>query len=121
VPWHGFCGFAAALVRLRAESCGIGEALGGACGPALDKSLADVRARIRLLVERAQQAGVMRPGVAWQDVPFLLAAAATRPGTVSACRRATCSGNATCRSSSTGCVRPSQARCRVPRRAPSLR
>jgi len=41
-----------------------------------------VRARIRLLVERAQQAGVMRPGVAWQDVPFLLAAAATGPGTV---------------------------------------
>jgi len=81
-PWRGFCGFAAAFVRLRAESCGVGEALGGACGPALDRSLADVRERIRLLVEGAQAAGSMRPDVAWQDVPFLLAAVATGPQTI---------------------------------------
>jgi AcrR family transcriptional regulator len=81
-PWKGFCGFAAAFVQLRAESCGVGEALGGACGPALDRSLANVRERIRLLVERAQAAGSMRPDVAWQDVPFLLAAVATGPHTI---------------------------------------
>jgi hypothetical protein len=79
---RGFCDFAAVFVRLRAESCGVGEALGGACGPALDRSLADVRERIRLLVERAQAAGSMRPDVAWQDVPFLLAAVATSPHTI---------------------------------------
>ncbi|WP_405779681.1 TetR/AcrR family transcriptional regulator [Streptomyces sp. NBC_00859] len=76
-PWAGLCEFAAAFVRLRAESCGIGEALGGACGDALDQSLAGLRERIRLLVERAQAAGVMRTDLPWQDVPFLLAAAAT--------------------------------------------
>ncbi|MFD8088117.1 TetR/AcrR family transcriptional regulator [Kitasatospora sp. NPDC059722] len=76
-PWHGFCGFAAAYVGLRAESCGIGEALGGACGDSLARQLADLRARIRQLVERAQEAGAMRADVAWEDVPFLLAAAAT--------------------------------------------
>ncbi len=120
MPWHGFCGFAAAFVRLRAESCGIGEALGGACGPALDKSLADVRARIRLLVERAQQAGVMRPGVAWQDVPFPLAAAATGPGTVGL-QAGDLQWERNLQIILDGLRAPSQARCRVPRRAPSLR
>jgi AcrR family transcriptional regulator len=76
-PWNGFCGFASAFVRLRAESCGIGEVLGGAGGPALDQSLAELRVRIRLLVEHTQAAGVMRTDVAWQDVPFLLAGVAT--------------------------------------------
>ncbi|GLW05918.1 TetR family transcriptional regulator [Microtetraspora sp. NBRC 13810] len=81
-PWQGFHGFATAFVRLRAESCGVGEALGGACGPALDRALSEVRERIRLLVERAQAAGLMRPDVAWQDVAFLLAAVATGPSTI---------------------------------------
>jgi hypothetical protein len=76
-PWTGLCEFAAAFVRLRAESCGISEALGGACGDTLEQSLAGLRDRIRLLVQRSQRAGVMRMDVAWQDVPFLLAAAAT--------------------------------------------
>ncbi len=81
-PWNGFREFATAFVRLRAESCGVGEALGGACGPALDQLLAEVRDRIRRLVERAQASGRMRPDVAWQDVPFLLAAIATGPRTI---------------------------------------
>jgi AcrR family transcriptional regulator len=76
-PWRGFHDFSVVFVRLRAESCGISEALGGACGPALDEILAELRERIRLLVERAQAAGAMRRDVAWQDVPFLLAAVAT--------------------------------------------
>lgn len=33
-------------------------------------------------MERAQKAGVMRADVAWQDVPFLLAAVATGPRTL---------------------------------------
>jgi AcrR family transcriptional regulator len=76
-PWNGLCTFAAIYVRLRTESCGINEALGGACGEALDPCLTGLRERIRLLVERAQAAGAMRADVAWQDVAFLLAAAAT--------------------------------------------
>ncbi|WP_052489104.1 TetR/AcrR family transcriptional regulator [Streptomyces sp. 150FB] len=81
-PWAGLSDFAVGYVRLRAESCGIGEALGGACGPALDRSLAELRQRIRHLVERAQAAGAMRTDVPWQDVAFLLAAASTGPHTL---------------------------------------
>ncbi|GLY72064.1 TetR family transcriptional regulator [Actinoallomurus iriomotensis] len=81
-PWRGFCDFAAAFVRLRAESCGVGEALGGACGPALDRCLGEVRDRVRRLVERAQESGRMRPDVSWTDVPFLLAGVATGPRTI---------------------------------------
>ncbi|WP_182902602.1 TetR/AcrR family transcriptional regulator [Microbispora sp. H10830] len=81
-PWRGFETFAAAYVRLRAESCGIREAVGGACGPNLDPVLGQIQEGLRLLVERAQEAGVMRADVAWQDVPFLLAAVATGPRTL---------------------------------------
>ncbi|MBE3012540.1 TetR/AcrR family transcriptional regulator [Microbispora sp. NEAU-D428] len=81
-PWHGFETFAAAYVRLRAESCGIREAVGGACGPNLDPVLGQIQEGLRHLVERAQEAGVMRTDVAWQDVPFLLAAVATGPRTL---------------------------------------
>jgi AcrR family transcriptional regulator len=73
-PWAGFCGFAAAFVRLRAASCGVNEALGDQCGLSLEPTLAQLRERIRRMVERAQAAGAIRPDVAWQDVPFLLAA-----------------------------------------------
>ncbi|MEU7689493.1 TetR/AcrR family transcriptional regulator [Microbispora sp. SCL1-1] len=81
-PWHAFETFAATYVRLRAESCGIREAVGGACGPNLDPVLGEIQEGLRLLVERAQKAGVMRADVAWQDVPFLLAAVATGPRTL---------------------------------------
>ena len=76
-PWEGLCVFATAYVRLRAESCGVSEALGGACGDALARRLEELRGRIRRLVERAQSAGAVRADVAWQDVAFLFAAAAT--------------------------------------------
>ncbi|MCX4750864.1 TetR/AcrR family transcriptional regulator [Kitasatospora sp. NBC_01287] len=75
-PWQGLSTFAAAYVGLRTESCGIGEALGGACGAALEATLAALRERFRLLVERAQEAGAMRRDLRWQDVPFLLASVA---------------------------------------------
>ncbi|WP_051871889.1 TetR/AcrR family transcriptional regulator [Streptomyces sclerotialus] len=81
-PWRGFAAFAAAYVGLRTESCGIGEALGGACGEVFERTLADLRGRVRALVGRAQEAGVLRTDVAWQDVPFLLAAVATADRTV---------------------------------------
>ncbi|MFE0462858.1 TetR/AcrR family transcriptional regulator [Kitasatospora sp. NPDC058965] len=76
-PWQGLCAFAARYVELRAESTGVGEALGGACGEGLDRELAELRERFRLLVERARAAGRLRPDLAWQDVPFLLASVAT--------------------------------------------
>ncbi|MGP3988239.1 TetR/AcrR family transcriptional regulator [Streptomyces sp. 3N207] len=76
-PWRGLCAFATAYVRLRAESCGINEALGGACGDALAPRLEDLGERLRLLVERARSAGAVRTDIAWQDVAFLFAAAAT--------------------------------------------
>ncbi|MGV9349866.1 TetR/AcrR family transcriptional regulator [Streptomyces spiralis] len=76
-PWNGLCVFAAAYVRLRTESCGVSEALGGVCGDILAQRLEDLRAQIRRLVERAQAGGAMRTDIAWQDVPFLFAAAAT--------------------------------------------
>ncbi|WP_327287554.1 TetR/AcrR family transcriptional regulator [Streptomyces sp. NBC_01198] len=76
-PWNGFRGFAGAYVRLRAESCGVSEALGGACEEALAQRLEDLRGRIRCLVERARASRAIRSDVTWQDVAFLLAAAAT--------------------------------------------
>jgi len=76
-PWHGFSTFAADLVRLHADSRGIANALGGRCGTALDQPLTALREEIRRLVERAQAACAMRTDVAWQDIPFMLIAAAT--------------------------------------------
>lgn len=76
-PWRGFRTFATRYVALRAESCGITEAIGGACGDELAGPLATLRRRLRALVARAQDAGAMRTDVGWQDVAFLLASAAT--------------------------------------------
>ncbi|WAL63728.1 helix-turn-helix domain containing protein [Amycolatopsis cynarae] len=71
-PWRGFRTFAEDYVRLRATSCGINDALGG-CPLNLDGPLARVRERLSALVRRAQDAGVFRADVTWQDVAFLLA------------------------------------------------
>ncbi|MBO8200472.1 TetR/AcrR family transcriptional regulator [Streptomyces smyrnaeus] len=76
-PWNGLCGFATAYVRLRAESCGISEALGGACTDALATRIEQLREGIRRLVERARSSGDLRTDVTWHDVAFLFAAAAT--------------------------------------------
>ncbi|MCP9949459.1 TetR/AcrR family transcriptional regulator [Actinomadura madurae] len=77
-PWKGFCDFAAAYITLRNELCDISEALGGALGDAR----AELRERIRMLVERAQDAGAMRADIAWQDVAFLLVSVSTGDHTV---------------------------------------
>ncbi|MBU3066753.1 TetR/AcrR family transcriptional regulator [Nocardia sp. NEAU-G5] len=81
-PWHGFTEFASAYVRLRAESCGVNDALGGTGFPGLDGVLAEIRTRLRHLVEGAQRAGALRGDIAWQDVAFLLAGAATDANTI---------------------------------------
>lgn len=77
-PWKGFCDFAAAYTRLRNELCDINDALGGTVGHAR----AELRKRIRLLVERAQDAGAMRADITWQDVAFLLVSVSTGDHTV---------------------------------------
>ncbi|WP_433473414.1 TetR/AcrR family transcriptional regulator [Spirillospora sp. CA-142024] len=77
-PWEGFSGFAAAYTRLRNELCDINDVLGGT----LDHARAELRERIRLLVERAQGAGAMRADITWQDVAFLLVSVSTGDHTV---------------------------------------
>ncbi|WP_225731169.1 MULTISPECIES: TetR/AcrR family transcriptional regulator [unclassified Nocardia] len=60
--WRGFTGFAAKYARLRAESCGVAAALGAE--PCLERTLADLRDKLRAMVERAQSAGAMRADIA---------------------------------------------------------
>ncbi|WP_216902027.1 TetR/AcrR family transcriptional regulator [Nocardia alni] len=81
-PWHGFTEFAAVYVRLRAESCGVNEALGGAGFPGLDRVLSEIRTRMRKLVDAAQREGALRDDIAWQDVAFLLAGVSTDADTI---------------------------------------
>ncbi|WP_165975901.1 TetR/AcrR family transcriptional regulator [Actinomadura rubrisoli] len=77
-PWAGFSGFASSYIRLRNELCDLNERLGGP----LDHARAELRDRIRLLVERAQDAGAVRPDVTWQDIAFLLVSVSTAGHTV---------------------------------------
>ncbi|MFC4913790.1 TetR/AcrR family transcriptional regulator [Actinomadura gamaensis] len=78
-PWTGFETFAAAYIRLRNELCDVNKRL----GDVLDHSRAELRDRIRRVVERAQRAGAMRADVTWEDVAFLLvAASSTGPHTL---------------------------------------
>ncbi|MFF0268865.1 TetR/AcrR family transcriptional regulator [Kribbella sp. NPDC004536] len=72
-PWPAFCSFAADHVRLRATSCGLNEALGGAGGLALADRIDEFRTEFRALVRRLQLAGVLRAGVTYRDVAFALA------------------------------------------------
>ncbi|MFC6883938.1 MULTISPECIES: TetR/AcrR family transcriptional regulator [Actinomadura] len=77
-PWTGFETFATAYIRLRNELCDINEALGNTLGNARS----ELRDRIRLLVERAQDAGAIRPDIAWEDVAFLLVGVSTGDHTI---------------------------------------
>ncbi|MET9491986.1 TetR/AcrR family transcriptional regulator [Nocardia sp. NPDC006630] len=81
-PWNGFRDFAATYVRLRAESCGVNEALGGTGACDLDATITTLREGLRTLVERAQSSGSLRTDVTWQDVAFALAGVATDPHTI---------------------------------------
>ncbi|MEU6581755.1 TetR/AcrR family transcriptional regulator [Nocardia sp. NPDC046763] len=81
-PWQGFTEFAAAYVGLRAESCGVNDALGGAGSGEVDRCISDLRDRLRELVGRAQRNGSMRGDTAWEDVAFALAGVGTADHTV---------------------------------------
>ncbi|WP_433171539.1 TetR/AcrR family transcriptional regulator [Actinoallomurus sp. CA-150999] len=72
-PWAGFTRFALSYIHLRNELCDVNKRLGNV----LDHSRAELRDRIHLLVERAQQAGAMRTDVTWEDVAFLMVAASS--------------------------------------------
>lgn len=78
-PWAGLTAFAHSYIHLRNELCDVNKRL----GDVLDHSRAELRDRIRLLVERAQRSGAMRADVTWEDVAFLLvAASSTGPHTL---------------------------------------
>ncbi|WP_371778248.1 TetR/AcrR family transcriptional regulator [Streptosporangium subroseum] len=77
-PWAGFTTFALSYIHLRNELCDVNKRL----GDVLDHSRAELRDRIQLLAERAQQAGLMRTDVTWEDVAFLMVAASTGPHTL---------------------------------------
>ncbi|MEV6334579.1 TetR/AcrR family transcriptional regulator [Nocardia vinacea] len=81
-PWHGFTEFATVYVRLRAESCGVNDALGGAGSCDLGDTITELGGRLRRLVDRAQLAGAMRGDITWCDVAFALAGVATQPRTI---------------------------------------
>ena len=81
-PWRGFTEFASAYVGLRAESCGVNDALGGAGSGEVDRCIGDLRERLRALVGRAQQDGSMRADIGWEDVAFALAGVGTADHTV---------------------------------------
>jgi AcrR family transcriptional regulator len=81
-PWSALREFSVVFVRMRAVNVAVSEAVTGQCGFAPEAALADLRDRFRVLVDRAQQAGEMRPDVTWQDLPFLLASVATGTDTL---------------------------------------
>ncbi|TCC05347.1 TetR/AcrR family transcriptional regulator [Kribbella soli] len=72
-PWPAFCAFAADYIRLRATSCGLNEALGGAGGLALADRIDEFRKEFRGLVRRLQLFGVLRAGLTFRDIAFALA------------------------------------------------
>ncbi|TDC21217.1 TetR/AcrR family transcriptional regulator [Streptomyces sp. 8K308] len=75
-PWRGFVEFAEVFVRLRASSCGLHDALSGTgdrfdLGPRIRR----LQRSVRQLVQRAQDAHMIRGDLDWSDVPFVLATA----------------------------------------------
>jgi len=81
-PWAGFTAFAATFAELRAASCGVNQALAGQRGLDLGPPMAELRTQLRLLVERAQLAGVLRADIDWADVPFVLGGVVTDEHTI---------------------------------------
>ncbi|WP_131738082.1 TetR/AcrR family transcriptional regulator [Actinomadura roseirufa] len=77
-PWEGFSAFASSYIRLRNELCDLNHALGGT----LDHARAELRDRMSMLVGRAQDAGLMRADITWEDVAFLLVSVSTGGHTV---------------------------------------
>ncbi|HEY4024776.1 MAG TPA: TetR/AcrR family transcriptional regulator [Pseudonocardiaceae bacterium] len=82
-PWAGFADFAENYARLRAASCGIRDVLGDrALDLDVETPVAQLRALIEQVVDRAQRAGVVRADMVWQDIAFLLAATMTTNDTI---------------------------------------
>jgi AcrR family transcriptional regulator len=71
--WAGFTAFAEDFVQLRASSCGLHAALGGAGGSDVEGRVERLREAVRELVRNAQAAGAIRAELDWADVPFALA------------------------------------------------
>jgi hypothetical protein len=61
-------------VRLRATSCGLNDALGGAGGLALSDQIDALRKEFKTMVRRLQVSGVLREGLTYGDVALALAA-----------------------------------------------
>jgi AcrR family transcriptional regulator len=82
-PGTAFCSFFATLVHAGAANRGLAEALAGA-GYDLETAAAragyDLPGRLRDLLDRAQQAGVVRTDVDYADVKALLAGCLAREG-----------------------------------------
>jgi AcrR family transcriptional regulator len=74
-PWAAFVNFAEAYVQLRASSCALHAALSRRGSLDLDPHIDRLRREIRHLIQRAQDAGVMRDDLDWRDIPFVLATA----------------------------------------------
>jgi AcrR family transcriptional regulator len=74
-PWHAFVTFAEAFVQLRASSCGLHAALSGSGDLDLASHITRLRREIHHLIQRAQNAGVIRDDIDWRDIPFVLATA----------------------------------------------
>jgi AcrR family transcriptional regulator len=72
-PWRGFTSFAAVFVRLGNASCGVKDAISGQQVLDLGPAIETIRQLITQLVQRAQDAGVLRDDIDWRDVACILA------------------------------------------------
>ena len=70
-PWDGLANFVVAFARMNKDNHGLSEAIGFTETAALAAPQRRLRNHIRALTRKAQQAGVMRQDVTWQDIAFL--------------------------------------------------
>ncbi|HEY3471897.1 MAG TPA: TetR/AcrR family transcriptional regulator [Amycolatopsis sp.] len=80
-PLTGFADLVRALAAAQSANKGLSDALAAESPSAgrddeVAAAFGELRAHIRRVTERAQEAGAIRADVAWQDVPFLAGAAA---------------------------------------------
>ncbi|MEA5367342.1 TetR/AcrR family transcriptional regulator [Amycolatopsis sp., V23-08] len=78
-PWAGFAGLVSALAVAQSENKGLADALAAEPeegGDEVSSAFGSLRDHVRVITERAQEAGVVRADVTWRDVPFFAGAAA---------------------------------------------
>jgi AcrR family transcriptional regulator len=80
-PFTGFTDLVRAFAAAQSANKGLSDALAAESdsaghSDAVRTAFAGLRDHVRRITERAQEAGVIRADVAWQDVPFLAGAAA---------------------------------------------